>query len=116
MRNGMVSARQRSARPTRDSGSSSLQSRRSGQMPTASGLWPTPDASVANDGEDPRAWLDRADATKERVRNGNGSGMPLAVAAAMWPTPRAEDSESTGAHRSGTDTLPSPAKVEATPN
>jgi hypothetical protein len=49
--------------------------------------WPTPDANVMNDGEDPQTWMDRAAKLKEKHGNGNGAGMPLAVAGAMWMTP-----------------------------
>lgn len=49
--------------------------------------WPTPDANVMNDGEDPQTWLDRAARLKAKHGNGNGAGMPLAVAGAMWSTP-----------------------------
>ena len=63
------SRRRRSARLTSASGSSS------------SG-WPSPDASVFNDGQSPAAERERA-----KGYNGNGGGTPLAMAATLWPTP-----------------------------
>ena len=49
-------------------------------IPTCAPLWPTPDASVANDGEGPETWLARRETLKEKGYNGNGAGMPLAIA------------------------------------
>lgn len=43
------------------------------------------------------------------------SGDGLATAVAQWPTPRAEDSESTGAHRDTPDTLTSATRQWPTP-
>lgn len=43
------------------------------------------------------------------------SGDGLATAVAQWPTPRAEDSESTGAHRDTPDTLTSATRQWQTP-
>ena len=54
-------------------------------------LWPTPAASVANDGESPTTWLARAEQLKAKHQNGNGAGMPLTVASAMWCTPTTRD-------------------------
>lgn len=50
----------------------------------AGSLWPTPDASVVTDSEDPEHWLERMNARREteKVRYGT----PLAVAARLWPT------------------------------
>jgi hypothetical protein len=53
----------------------------------ASGLWPTPDASVMQDGEKPETWLARRERIKAQKKNGNGMGMPLAMAVQLWPTP-----------------------------
>lgn len=60
--------------------------------------WPTPCTSLFNDGEDPAAWLARAEELKASHQNGNGAGMPLAIAAKLaesnrWPTPRVFDAE-----------------------
>jgi hypothetical protein len=54
-------------------------------------LWPTPSASVANDGEKPDTWLARAEKLKAKKMNGNGAGMPLTIAVQMWPTPTKSD-------------------------
>ncbi len=53
--------------------------------------WPTPTASLVNDGEDPATWNARRKRTKERTGNGNGMGMPLTQAAQQWPTPASRD-------------------------
>ena len=53
------------------------------------GTWPTPAASVPNDGEDPATWLERRERVKKTARNGNGMGTPLSIAVQLWPTPRA---------------------------
>jgi DNA (cytosine-5)-methyltransferase 1 len=43
-------------------------------------LLPTPNASVANDGETFETWEERRQRTQERVQNGNGFGTPLSIA------------------------------------
>ena len=58
-------------------------------LATAASAWPTPDAILANDGEDPETWLARRARLKDTARNGNGAGIPLAMAAILWPTPKA---------------------------
>ena len=63
------------------------------------GAWPTPCASLHNDGEDPASWLARAEKLKKKHRNGNGAGMPLSIAARLWPTPCATDHK--GSYRPG---------------
>ena len=60
-----------------------------------SGSWPTPDAMVANLTEDLDNWQTRRERVKATKKNGNGFGMPLAVAARMWPTPDTQN------HRDG---------------
>ncbi|WP_427870565.1 DNA cytosine methyltransferase [Leucobacter luti] len=55
-------------------------------------LFPTPDASVANDGEGLDTWLARRERVKATGINGNGMGMPLAIAVQTLPTPTAHDS------------------------
>lgn len=59
-------------------------------------MWPTPSAGLHNDAEDPASWLARAEALKAKHSNGNGAGMPLAVAAKLsrWPTPNAAKASS----------------------
>ena len=49
--------------------------------------WPTPGAAVSNEGETPETWQARADKIKEQGINGNGAGMPLAIAAQLWQSP-----------------------------
>ena len=61
--------------------------------------WPTPDASVANDGEDLTSWLARRERVKETAQNGNGMGTPLAVAVRLpetWPTATTGDANGSG--------------------
>jgi len=60
--------------------------------------WPTPDGSAMNDGESLESFQARQARLKERYRNGNGAGMPLAIAVQLagWPTPRANDAEKRG--------------------
>jgi site-specific DNA-cytosine methylase len=53
--------------------------------------WPTPDASVMNDGEGPETFFARQARQKAKGINGNGMGMPLTIAATTWPTPAARD-------------------------
>lgn len=58
--------------------------------------WPTPSASMPNDTEAPESWLARAALLKEKHGNGNGAGMPLAVAvklAPTWSTPTVNDAQ-----------------------
>ena len=57
-----------------------------------SSLWPTPSASVVNDGEDPTTWQARADVLKLERKNGNGAGTPLTVASARWHQDRTASS------------------------
>jgi hypothetical protein len=60
-------------------------------LPSAAAQWPTPSASVANDGESPETWHARAALLKVKHGNGNGVGLPLTVAAVQWPTPASRD-------------------------
>ncbi len=64
-------------------------------------FWPTPDAQVINDGEEPETFLARKEKEKEKGINGNGMGTPLAMAAKMFqasarPTPTSRDWKDTG--------------------
>jgi hypothetical protein len=109
IRNGIYSARPRSARPTFASDSSSWPTPDTGLSPHGHGrrgggqnnghqsgesleataaMWPTPNATAANDGEMPETWLIRQEELKAKGYNGNGAGMPLAIASQLWPTPR----------------------------
>jgi hypothetical protein len=61
-----------------------------------SSQWPTPASGLPNDGEEPETWHARAAALKEKHQNGNGAGIPLAIAAkdftaSAWPTPASRD-------------------------
>lgn len=60
------------------------------QMPA---LVPTPNASVANDGEGPETWLARRERVKAKGINGNGMGMPLSIYAQLLPTPTTNDAK-----------------------
>jgi hypothetical protein len=51
---------------------------------------PTPSACLANDGERTETWLTRRERVKAKGINGNGMGMPLAIAAQLL-TPCASD-------------------------
>lgn len=80
-------------------------------------MWPTPDARVSNDSEDPSTWRARQEELKAKGVNGNGAGVPLAIASKEWPTPRASDGQKGGPHArdsSGSSHLSSMA-VWATP-
>jgi len=59
----------------------------------ASGHWPTPDAAVSNDGEEPGTFLARKErhATKTDAEP-TRAGVPLALAV-KWATPRASENE-----------------------
>jgi len=71
-------------------------------------MWPTPDASVSNDGEDLQQWEQRRETLKAKGVNGNGCGTPLAVAARLWPTPTAGDAKSSGSRVGNPDTKAHP--------
>ena len=71
-------------------------------------MWPTPRANKTSD-ENEDAWMKRHDAGKVATP-------PLALAVKMYPTPRAEDSQSCGAHRGTPDTLTAFTKMFPTPN
>lgn len=62
-------------------------------LPTLLAMWPTPDAFVSNDGEQPETFLARQERQKAKGINGNGMGLPLAMAAKVWPTPNATDGD-----------------------
>lgn len=59
--------------------------------------WPTPDASMFQDGESPETFLARREKLKLTANNGNGCGIPLAMAVQLWPTPTSSDANSSGA-------------------
>lgn len=47
--------------------------------------WPTPNAKISNFGERPLSWLKRRERLKKNKYNGNGAGMPLAIAVQIGP-------------------------------
>ena len=77
--------------------------------------WPTPNSGPQNDGD--TTFMQRREVLKAKHGNGNGFGLNLgqAVTMATWPTPRREDSESTGAHRGTPDTLHSATQLAGWP-
>jgi len=70
------------------------------KLPGAAKLagWPTPDVNAMNLGEGLETWNARMAVLKEKHKNGNGAGMPLAIAAQMCgrATPAARDHKDTG--------------------
>lgn len=84
--------------------------RTSANESTLSG-WPTPNAAPGGSSMEPLdKWLARKEAMAEK---GINLHEPLHITAQKsgWPTPRAEDSESTGAHRGVPDALTSAARL-----
>jgi hypothetical protein len=92
--------------------------------------WATPDAQAMNDGEGLETWDARQILNKEKYRNGNGAGMPLAIQAqtalAQWPTPSSRDWKDTpgmatigtnpdGSERTRLDQLPRVASLAVWP-
>ena len=75
---------------------------RRGQLSEAAN-WPTPDATVSNDGEDLESWMARRERERARGQNGNGMGTPLAIAARIWPTTTSGDAKSSGSAGYGTE-------------
>lgn len=65
-------------------------------LPTVVRLLPTPDASVANYGEEPETFLARQAELKEEHGNGNGVGTPLTIAVKLLPTPTSASYEQGG--------------------
>ena len=82
----------------------------------ASGHWPTPDAAVSNDGEEPETFLARKErhATKTDAEP-TRAGVPLALAV-KWATPRATEGEKGGPNgRDGSGSLHLAAQSAAWP-
>lgn len=77
-------------------------------------MWPTPNASLVQDGEEPETWLARREVLRAKGINGNGAGMPLTIAAKMLPTPRHEGFDA-GAHQGKPDSLHAYVKMLPTP-
>ena len=84
-------------------------------IPTCAPWWPTPDASVANYGEGPTTWLARREELKKKGYNGNGAGMPLAIAAQLDPMERGTPCPCR-CHTSMSSAAASPAKTSAMPD
>lgn len=61
----------------------------------------TPDASIANDGESAATWLKRAAVLKKKHSNGNGCGMPLAIAAQLTGWSTSQHCDAKGARLNG---------------
>lgn len=80
---------------------SSQPGQRRGQFSEAAN-WPTPDATVSNDGEDLESWIARRERERAKGQNGNGMGTPLAIAARLWPTTTAGDAKASGSRSSET--------------
>jgi hypothetical protein len=78
MRNGELSVLPPSVRPTSE---------------TDGGLWPTPTAWQQQ--ESIESWTERREQVRAKKRNGNGFGVPLDMAARMFPTPNASDAKGT---------------------
>lgn len=60
-------------------------------LPSQAVHWPTPDSGVFNDSEEPETWLARQAEMKAKGINGNGAGLPLAMASKLWVTPRVHE-------------------------
>lgn len=70
-------------------------------LSTIAMIWPTPDAAVSNDGEEPETFFARREEVRAKGINGNGMGTPLAIAAKAFPgsarpTPTANDWKGSG--------------------
>jgi hypothetical protein len=78
-------------------------------------LWPTPTAANPNDRERLASWEARKARELAKGRNGNGIGVPLAVAVRLWPTPAARDDKGRSlASRTGGPALPDAVTSEQT--
>lgn len=64
-------------------------------------FWPTPTATNPNEQESVESWEVRRAETARRLNNGNGFGIPLAIAAKVWPTPTATDGSNGGPNSRG---------------
>ncbi len=63
-------------------------------------MWPTPNAGLHNYDEDPEQFMARRDRTAQAERP-TRAGVPLGVAARMWPTPAASDEHRVRKHGGG---------------
>ncbi len=107
MRGGACSVRPRSERPTSASGCSCSRGSPATDSESSDGsqmaLWKTPKTPTGG-----------AEARDGRRARGSG-GEELEAQARLWPSPRAEDSESCGAHRGEPDGLTSATRAWMTP-
>lgn len=78
--------------------------------------WPTPDASLMNDGADPDRHRSRLQRLKARGINGNGAGTPLAMAVKKWPTPTSHERSHTPRHVDHGAQLANVVRDWSTPN
>jgi hypothetical protein len=98
--------------------------------------WPTPGAMVSNDGEQPETWRARQAQLKQRGYNGNGAGVPLAIAAqemsqqqrraaklggggivpGAWPTPATRDFKGANSEQHVTTTGTGRMHMDQLPN
>ncbi len=97
---GQYMALTRSERPTGANGSS---------------LWPTPVASNPNEGERLSSWQARRAHIRARRKNGNGFGIPLAMAVQLWPTPKAQNANGPAIHGQGGPDLQTAVHLWQTP-
>lgn len=65
--------------------------------------WPTPDAQAMNLTADPQKHMERLEKLREKHNNGNGAGLPLAMAAKLagWRTPDALNGNTRGIPNQG---------------
>jgi len=77
---------------SRAKGFSTKSGRHDGKTLTdAAYLWPTPNASVVNDGEAIESWRARQKKNLAKHCNGNGMGTPLTIASLLWATPTSHE-------------------------
>ena len=62
--------------------------------------WPTRDANVMNDGEDPETFMARKKHHAEKSENPTRAGIPLTIRALMWPTATSGDAKASGSRTS----------------
>jgi hypothetical protein len=76
--------------------------------------WPTWAALNPNDREHPETFLARRELERAKGRNGNGIGLPLAMAARLWATPTAKDGPTPAGTRFGSPDLSHQAREHST--
>lgn len=111
MRNGAISerptwahrtdARASSSSPTEtDDDSTDIEPSSIAPWPSSENApaWPTPAASTPNDGEDPATWIARRQKHASAPEATTRAGLPLAIAAKLWPTATATDASASARH------------------